>query len=229
MGSYSSYNRRHFGLLLSLIIISVFAACSPSLSTPETTFGQCDWVDEPRLRALQYGEMTTKDMIAWLREQYGITQVQLDNAYPEGAKEVSWLTSDKDYHAIFFDDRLVRVVVAWDEPLPTGYNILHCFGQPSYYNATFTQDIEARDLSLELWYPALGLNIATWLFTHSEMPPTVDGELGFRLMSISKPGDTVDELLNNMVVLPQRQTWVLSSIRTWPSNWEAIEIENRIP
>ncbi|MCO6452038.1 MAG: hypothetical protein J5I90_14740 [Caldilineales bacterium] len=222
-------HKNYFGILVLLITLVVVVACSPSLVPPETTVKHCEWLDEPQLRALGYGDMTTEDAITWFREQHGLSDIQMENAYPEGAESISWFANNKEYYALFFEDKLRRVEVSWNEPLPTGDNILDCFGQPSYYNATFTQDVEAMHFALELWYPEQGLSIAASIFTDSMTPPAVSGEIGFGYMSISKPGDTVDQLLSDMIVLPEAKDWVLSSLWTWPNDWEAIESVQRTP
>ncbi len=228
MSTYFSYNKRRLCIWAILIVLSIATACSPPVSPPKITVRSCDWLIESDLQALHYGEMATEDGIAWLQDQYGITEVQLEDAYPEGAKRFRWLAHGKEYLAIFFHDRLVRVDVFWNEPLPTGDNVLDCFGQPAFYTATFGQDIEARVLKLGIWYPEQGMNVVTSLYTDSETPPAVDGDIGFRGMSLSKPGNTMEELLDNMVYTDLQQSTVLSSLQTWPNSWEVIEIKNLI-
>ncbi len=58
---------------------------------------------------------------------------------------------------------MVAIDVRWEEVQPSADRVLECFGEPGLYQATYKQDVEAKQLAVQFWYPSQGL-IVTGVF-----------------------------------------------------------------
>jgi len=208
--------------LTILVLVGALTACAPSTMPPRSIDRTCDWLQEPHLQTLSFGAMTMEEFENWLRGNYGIDKIEYKNAYPAGSRTNFWQKDGKKYAANFYEDRLVRIDIYWEEPYPTGRSFINCFGSPSFYDTLYQQEIEARSLSLELWYPILGIQASAYLLCRANCPPSIDEQTGLSGMSFFAPRESVEDVLPFLYNSPAASKNILESLRPWPGDWSAI-------
>lgn len=214
--------------IIIVFLVTIMTACAPSTTPPRSTDHSCDWLQEPQLQALLFGEMTIVEFNRWLQHTYEIDYAEIKDTSVGNHKWITWQSNMKKYTAYFVDDNLLAIGLHWEEPYPTGKSFVNCFGAPEFYNTLYLQDIEARSLTIDLWYPKLGIHTGAYLLCRSNCPPPVDQYIGLEAMAIFKPGESVDEVLSyvygdNLV----RRDNILESLHPWPGNWSAIVVDEQ--
>lgn len=159
-------------------------------------------------------------------------QVQQLEAYPEEHRhsvQVRWESADGSakFIARFREGGLqtITIVLSSDAALT---QILDCLGDPGYYAAYTTADVEDAFLSLSLWYEERGLAVfhESLVSRHSDEAPLLKPALRVALIEVVESGDP------EAVVAaahdwegPDKRDFVLCVLKPWPGSIEAMEFE----
>lgn len=225
---YHTSGRLLFGVsCLAILLSGILTACAPSTTPPRSIDRPCDWLREAHLQALPFGAMTMEEFENWIRDNYGIAQVEYNNAHPEEVRRTLWQAGEKKYAANFYEERLIRIDIYWKEPFPTAKSFIDCFSVPDSYHVLYQQEIEARSLSLTLWYPKFGIETSIYLLCRANCPPSIDEQSGLSLMSFFASGESVEDVLPFLYSSPVARRNLLETLHPWPGNWSAIVVDEQ--
>ena len=224
---------------LGIFLILMFAGCGISLSPPGLTSYpplSCDSFTEPYWQEFTFGVDSTDnvdDVVARIARLWDLdsARVQIE-PMSEKVVAVQWQVefhdgADPRYSASFHEDsKLTSVFFQWWNRKPTLALVIDCLGFPEHYTAYYRQDIEARSMSIDLWYPGKGFVVGGYSFHGGDLPPVIRPEYRMSNFVATTPGD-LEQMISTMYdPTPAVFAKFLCPLRPWPGSLEAIEVES---
>jgi hypothetical protein len=105
--------------------------------------------------------------------------------------------------------------------------MLRCLGVPDRYWASYTQSVEARELTLNLLFASKGALVygANIYPFNQRQPPTLEETLPITGLTIVRPG-SAEQIIQNIYGGQSNQLSIqmLRDAKPWPGDWKDLQI-----
>lgn len=205
-------------LLINLLLLIFLTGCSAGQAREPIA---CPAIIEPKLLSFPWDTMTMSDLDNWVKTSFP-TAIIRDRQTDHEFIQIGWMVSDESY-GIYYKGR-VRLI---DQNLPSELTIadlLHCYGDPTYYAMEYTQAPEAAAIRLQFWYPELGLRFTSEDYSGWRPKTKFDRQARVHSVTIS-PGGTIEQVLKSGTAHDEIVVEILSRIQPWPQDFDVIEYQ----
>ena len=233
----SLWHRFALGILSILMLAGCVAPPPPPRLTPSRPF-TCDSFTESYWQEFTFGvdsadgvdHIVAKIVKLWNLDS---SRVQIEPMSEKGVV-IQWQVefhdgADPRYSAYFHEDsKLSSVFFQWWHREPTLDLVINCLGFPEHYAAYYKQEIEARSMTVDLWYVKKGFVVSGYSLHRGEQPPVIRAEYRMDYFTATEPGG-LEQMISTMYKpTPAVLAKILCPIKPWPGSLEAIEVESFI-
>jgi hypothetical protein len=188
----------------------------------------CKQVAGSDLRS-KIGEVTSAEQLrVWIGNAYQLpaSRIQADVIRSGQLETVEWQKGGITYRGYVKGGHLTDVTVSYGSRRPSAGQVIACLGTPERYQASYEQNVEGNQLSLDLLFAAEGTLAYGARFMHIDrkQPPPVDGSFPIFGLAIVEPG-TADQVLREIYESNETYEQMLRAYRPWPGDWQSVVID----